>query len=311
MSCNKKIALLFLTFAVAWISCQNKRLDDIPLTDLTRTNVNVRINWQQDQLIPTTEGMRINLFALDGTPHYGKADVNWDGGTVKLTKGTTCRTYAYSYIGNNVQFRNESDPDLIEATSAPLVRATYSRAYPEEPTISGIIGSMYAGENQSYTVLNTPNPQYIEIYPEDVVKTYTFEVRGVKGAQFISAVRGGISGMSASRFLATGQLSATPSTLLFDAAAHVAQGTVTGSFRTFGRLDDENTFVLEILYPSNTSGIMQKTWNVTGQISGVNSDNYHIVIDPAEIEVPDEGGGNASAWQVDLNSWNDVTVPLN
>jgi hypothetical protein len=54
---------------------------------------------------------------------------------------------------------------------------------------------------------------------------------------------------------------------------------------------------------------------VTGQID--NGTNYHIIIDDSEMEIPDEGGGDngggeqTGGWEVDLNDWNDVTVPLN
>jgi len=304
----RTVALLALVSA--GVSCQNKRLDDIATPpDLTRADVNVRINWTAGQHPDTVDGMRIDIFALDGTPDYGKADVAYNGGAVKLSKGSTYLTYAYSYIGNNVQERNESDRNLIEAISAPLVRATYARAFPDEPTISGIIGSMYVGENPSYTVQDTSDPQYIDIYPQDVVKTYTFEIRNVQGVEFISATRGGISGMSASYFLATQSLSTSPSTLLFDATANPSQNTITGSFRTFGRLNATNNFTIEILYPSSTNGIMQRTWDVTGQID--NNTNYHIIIDGTGVVVPDEGGGTTSVWDVNLNDWNSTTVPLN
>jgi hypothetical protein len=223
--------------------------------------------------------------------------------------GTSHITYTYNYTGNNVQFRNETDSLLIEATSAALVRSTYSRAFPEEPTISGIQGDMHVGVHPAYEVKHEEE-NIIDVHPEDIVTTYTYEVRGVTGTQFIRGVRGGISGFSASYFLATGRLAATPSTVLFDGVSNSTNGTLTGSFRTFGRLDNTtNVFTIEILYPSQTAGggIMQKSWNVTGQID---NGGTHILIDNAGIDIPDEGGEEAGGWNVDLDEWNDVTVPL-
>ena len=280
---------------------------------LPGVNVSVGINWTAGQTIPYTNGMRINIFSLDpAAPDYGKDDVPWNGASVRLLPEVSYKTYAYNYIGNNVQFRNESDPVLIEATSSPLTRRTYSRAFPDEPTIGGITGDMYFGVNPSYTVLRTMDDQHIDVYPESIIYTYTYEIRGITGAQFIHAARGGISGFSASHFLATGQLSDTPSTVLFDnASVNVANGTITGSFSTFGRLDTANGFTVEILFPSNTpgSGIVQETWDVTVQIN--NGTNFHILIDDSGIVIPDEGGTAAGGWEVDLNDWNDTTVPLN
>jgi hypothetical protein len=101
--------------------------------------------------------------------------------------------------------------------------------------------------------------------------------------------------------------------VLFNAQANGAQETITGSFRTFGRLNKTNNFTIEIHYPSNTpgAGIVQKTWDVTDQID--NGTNYHIIIEDADINIPDDGGtGNpGGGWEVDLGDWNDVTVPLN
>jgi hypothetical protein len=301
-------------------SCQNKDLHDpanvVPVPE--GEGVFVRINWAPGLNVPTVDGMRINLFSLtQDVPDYGKDDVPATGSEVRLVTGASYKTYAYNYAGNNVKFVNESNADLIEATSSRLTRTTYSRAFPEEPTIDQVRGDFHVGVNPGYKVLNADGPQYIDVNPVNAVKTYTFEIRGVKGAKFISQTRGGIAGFSASYFMATGALSATPSTVLFDATANGEQNTITGSFRTFGRLDKRNNFTIEILYPSKTpgAGIVQKTWDVTGQID--NGTNYHIIIDDSEIDIPDEGGGEhgggdqGGGWDVDLNDWNDVTVPLN
>jgi hypothetical protein len=300
-----------LAVAVVTTSCQNKELYDLNLH--RGEEVSVRINWAQGLTIPTQDGMRISLFSLtDDIPDYGINDVSATGGEVWLQSGASYKTYAYNYAGNNLKFVNEDDTELIEASSSALSRATYSRAFPEEQTIDQIRGEFHVGINPNYTVLDTDYEQFIDVSPVNAVKTYTFEVRGVKGAEFISQTRGAISGFSSSYFLATGGLSSNSSTLLFSAQANGTEETITGTFHTFGRRDDVNNFTIEILYPSNTpgSGIVQKTWDVTDQIDdGV---NYHIVIDDAQIDIPDEGGeGEADGWDVDMNDWNDVTVPLN
>ncbi len=146
--------------------------------------------------------------------------------------------------------------------------------------------------------------------PADIVKTYTYEVHGVTGAAFIRSARGGVSGFSASYYLSSGTLSTTPSTILFDTSIDAVQNTLTGTFRTFGRVAGaDNNFTIEILYPSQTpgGGILQHTWDVTEQLSG---NDTHIVIEDAGINIPDEGGDSAGGWDVDLGEWNDVTVQL-
>ncbi|MDR0953990.1 MAG: DUF5119 domain-containing protein [Rikenellaceae bacterium] len=315
------ILLFYLAAAVlaaaGLASCQNKELYDLRFTDPTAKAVTVRINWAEGLPVPTANGMRINVFSLnpDVAPHYGKDDVSAHGGLVWLRPGTTHQTFAYNYADNNLKFVNEHDPALIEAVSTELTRATYSRAFPDEQTIDQVRGDFHVGIHPGYTVLDTDQEQFFDLYPADAVKTYTFEIRGVAGAEFIASARGAISGFSASYFLATGELAAEPSTLLFNAQANGGQKTVTGSFRTFGRLDVTNNFTIEILYPSQTpgEGIVQYTWDVTGQIA--DGTNYHILIenDPANgiPEIPDPGTVNENGgWDVKLNEWNDIAVPL-
>jgi hypothetical protein len=299
-------------------SCQNIDLYDLRFTDPTDKAVTVRINWADGLPVPTVNGMRINVFSLDSdVVHYGKSDVSHMGGVVRLTPGTSHQTLAYNYADNNLKFVNEHDPALIEARSTELTRATYSRAYPDEQTVDQVLGDFHVGIHSGHTVLDTDEEQFIDLYPADVVKTYTFEIRGVAGAEFISQVRGAISGFSASYFLATGELATEPSTLLFNAEANGEQKTITGSFRSFGRLDETNNFTIEVLYPSRTkedSGIIQQTWDVTDQIADGTTFHILIVNDPADgiPEIPDPGvGDDNGGWKVDLNNWNNIAVPLN
>ncbi|MDL2320496.1 DUF5119 domain-containing protein [Alistipes sp. OttesenSCG-928-B03] len=302
-----KRLLLLLTLGLTVVSCQNKELGEIPLDNTVA--VHVRINWQPGQTVPVNDGMRINLFSLsEGVGHYGMEDVDCKGAQVNLKCGTSHRTFAYSFRGNNIYFRNQLDQTLIEAYCAPMSRATYSRAFPNQTTISDAEGNFYVGKHHEYTVLETLDEQFIEVYPENKLYTYTFEVRNVQGAEFIHQTRGAISGMSGSYFLGTGALSTSPSTVLFNATVDVNNSKITGSFRTFGRLGDDNEFTIEVIYPSNTNGIIQKTWNVTSQID--NGTNFHIVIDDSGLVIPDEGGGLNSGWTVILDDWNEETIQL-
>lgn len=299
----KKI-LLLLVAGLAVVSCQNKELGELP----SSRSVNVRINWTEGLTRPTNEGMRINLFSLDeGRSHYGMSDVEYTGCKVNLSCGTKHRTFAYTYRGNNIYFRNQLDPNLIEAYCAPMTRATYSRSFPQEQTVAEPQGNFYVGEHPNYTVLEEED-QYIDVTPDNKLYTYYFEVRGIKGAEFIAETRGAISGMSSSYFLSSGTLSTYPATVLFTAMADRENDMIKGSFMTFGRLDTNNNFTIEILYPSNEDGIVQYTWDVTDQIEDDNS--FTIIIDGSDIEIPDEGGELSGGWKVIVDDWEDQTVVL-
>ena len=306
----KKI-ISFLALSLVFVSCQNKDLDYRFKPHTDRGEVDIRIHWAAGVTPPEAYGMRVNLFALSEHPSYGMDDVSCHGTTVVLPYNSTHRTYAYSYRGNNIYFRQQLDRTNIEAYCSPMTRATYTRAYPDETTTVEPSGFFYVGSHSSYVVLKDEPERVIDVYPENKLVTYTFEVRNVKGSQFIVDTRGAISGMSSSYFIGQDRLSDRPSTVLFEARTDVPTDRIVGSFKTFGRLNALNNFTIELLFPSRTNGIMLRSWDVTSQIDdGI---NRHIIIEDSGIDVPDEGGeetGGNGGWDVDLGDWEDIIVPL-
>lgn len=301
----KNKALLFLATCCIAYSCENKELG-MPKSD---ADMRIEFDWQyvDPNLIPTSEGMRVNIFCADyQTKDYGVDDIACTGTTVRLVKNAPYMTLAYSYQGNNIYFRNEADRDLIEAYCNAQTRTTYTRTFPDEATYSQPQGVFYTGRSDQCVC---GVDEVITIAPTSKLYKYTFEVRNIEGVEFISETRGAISGMSNSFFIGQNQINPTPATILFNAVADVTTSRITGSFSTFGRLDAANNFTIEILYPSHTGGIAQHTWNVANQIE--QPGQYHIIIDNSGIVVPDEGGEAASGWTVDVADWNNETVVLN
>lgn len=304
-------ALAGIAVVLAATACQNKELDRL-LEEEKTGNVYIRINWSDEQTPPTSYGMRINLFGLDGSSHYGIDDVPYSGSYINLAVGSTHRTLTYSYYGNNINFSNQSDPTLVEAYGPTTSRPTYTALYPGETTIGEPTGYLYVGENPRYTVLETDEDQYIDLWPADRLYTYTFEVRGVQGVNYISSTRGELSNMANAYFIGAAQRGTTPHTICFSASVDKPTNRIIGSFRTFGRINATNNFTIEVEYPASiTSGLIQRTWDVTTQID--NETNYHIIIDNSEIEVPNEPtdpGKGGGGWDVDVDDWKEVVVPL-
>ncbi|WP_245904129.1 DUF5119 domain-containing protein [Dysgonomonas alginatilytica] len=292
------------------ISCENKDLcptcrniDDQPLR--------LVINWRVGQVKPV-QGMRANLFSLNDMPSYGIDQVSCDGDILYLPLQSKVKTFCYSYQGNNIYFRNETDINQLEAYTSQTTRATYSKSFPDEKTYAEPLGPFYAGTNESFEVTPSTVPLVLNVWVENLIKTYTFEVRNVKGTRFISSTRGAIAGMSNSIFLETMALSPSVSTLLFNATANTSENKIEGSFQTFGHQSfASNIFTIEILYPSATGGILQKSWDVSSQVNIPG--NYHIIIDDADIDIPDGGssGSTDSGFEVDVNEWENETVILN
>lgn len=140
--------------------------------------------------------------------------------------------------------------------------------------------------------------------PENWVYTYTFEVRKVRGAQYISDTRGAFYGVSASCMLMTQSLSDSASTLMLYAEPDVDTNRIIGSFNTFGVVGGEHKLAIEILYPSDTGGYILLEWDVHDQVQV----STHIIVE-ADIDiVPD--GETGGAFEATVQDWNDVTVSL-
>jgi hypothetical protein len=260
--------------------------------------------------------MRTNLFSrVTEFASYGVSDLSAvEGGMAYLPVGASYSSVAYSYNADaKVYFRNENDSVDIEAYTATMSRATYTRAFPDERTASSIADNVqfYVGWLPRFDVVKRDVPDTMRFVPRNVLRTCFFEVRGITGAANISDSRGALSGMSSSSFLMRRTLSSAPVTLFFNSSVEVPTGSIYGSFSTFGRLDTENRFTIEILYPSATDGILQSTWDVTDQMRETDENgDYHILVDGSGIVVPHEdvGGDSGGGFDADVNEWNEETI---
>jgi hypothetical protein len=304
MKISSLTVFLGVSLFASFVSCENKELF-YGYTD--GREVDIVIHWPSDVDGPA-HGMRTNLFALQSSPKYGISDMSKDGGRLKLPEGASYMALAYDYFGSkNIYFRNETDAEKIEAYCAPLVRAGYSRAFPDENTVAEP-DPFYVDKVAVFNVTKSDTTLIMNFYPENVLKRYTFIIRGISGAQHISATRGALSGMSASYFLATETPATTPATILFNAVADGANDCITGSFLTFGRLPETNNFTIEILYPSATESVITKTWDVTDQMSIDN--HFEIVIDNADITVIPYAGGGGSGFEATVKEWENEVIPV-
>jgi hypothetical protein len=300
--------------SVALSSCRNKELCYDP-HDGPRADMNIVIHWPEGVAKPG-KGMMVNLFGADGsTPDYGMASYPADGGPVRLFGGGVYDGLCYDYYAGNVYFRGEDAYDGAEAYCAPLVRATYSRAFPDENTVSEPANPFWVDHTDDFTVDGSD----MHFYPRNVVEVFTFEIRDIEGARYITSCRGGIGGMAGSHFMADGTLG-NEVTVLFDAQQDGLNDKITGSFRTFGSLrtsGNVNAFTIEILYPSEEGGIINGRWDVTDQVLAAQHipgtpdiiiDNGGVVPPIDEVENPDPGPG--SGFDADVEDWEDVRVPL-
>lgn len=269
-------------------------------------SVNFVNNWDPAVIKPAN-GMRLSLFALNGCTGQGIHDTHVDGHTLQLPYGAQYKGISYDYYGcGNVAFNSENHVTDCEAYVVPMLRATYTTLFPTENTVAEPSGFFV---DKVDLIETTPGMTdlTVDFYPVDAVKTYTFEVRRVRGADKITSTRGAMSGISASYFLATGDLATTSSTVLFDATADGATDKITGSFKVFGLVGSVQNFTIEILFPHDTDGLIQKTFDVSSQLVG----GTHIIIDADLDIIP--SGSTGSGFETIVDNWGQeeiITVPV-
>lgn len=284
-----------------------------------RQSASFRIEWP-DNVTPPKAGMRINLFALNDSPVSGIDDLSSAGGNIRLVPGSSYMALCYDYFGpDNIRVRNENDPDLIEAYTIPLVRATYSKANPTETTVSEP-DDFYMVRIPEFTFTGEGSTPLV-FQPVNVTRSYSYEIRNVKGTENIVDMRSSISGMSASFFMGRDKASDDPVTLM--TSAHATSGTISGNFRSFGACPGESHILtVEILSPSFEDGILTVSWDVTELIeaqeqahSQAPDENLPLVVvvdADGEIDVPapPPDPSTGGAFQVTLDKWNDVFIPI-
>lgn len=302
----KKLLLIISIISQAALlpACKNKDLIICDHSEEGNADFNVIIHWDEDAKKPDN-GMMLNFLALGSSPEYGHEYLNsCEGGKVCLPYETNYQSLCYDYYAENINFTD----DHLEAYCQYMVRATYSRAFPDENTVQQPGYPFWVDRVGDFYVDGSD----LHFYMKNVVKKYTFEIRGIEGLEYISATRGAISGMSASYFLCDGGFSAEPYSILFDSKRDTDKGIITGYFYTFGRLDTEdNMFTIELLYPSRSGGIMHGTWDVTDQV--INAQHLPNVPDILIIndgEIPPVEPDGDSMFQPDVDDWNDVIVTI-
>jgi hypothetical protein len=303
--------------------------------------VKVTVHWGWDETSQDQNRfMRMNLFSYDSEfPHYGIDPIAKDGVKfIYLPEGGSYLCLLYDYYAQDIYFRNENDMNLIEAFCLSTTRSSYSsRANPVqgEETVSEPGVFFIDRLEEPFTVgmaANETDTLYMDFYPKNIIREFTFMVRNVAGAENISKVLGAISGMSSSYFLSTGKMSDKPSTILFENIHYVDMGEgpidyLEGKFYTFGVTEPVNTrFTIELV--SNNDTYYYGYWDVTDQIiasitgraTKLEKDGYDILIENQPDDdgglnpIPDgdgsDDGGASGGFDVGVGNWDNIIVPL-
>lgn len=168
----------------------------------------------------------------------------------------------------------------------------------------------------------------LNFYPKNILRQFTYRINNISGAKNIGEARGAISGMAATYFFHTNELTTERSTVLFENSKvgidERGIGYIEGEFYTFGPVFPcSNRFTIEIL--ANKNEYYTAYWDVSGQVSEsmadreakLARDGYDILIDnDINTDIPDikdpgeNPGGNGSGFEVNVDEWDNVDVFL-
>lgn len=285
-------------------ACQHKDLffdDHYQLVD-------VNIHWE-DGVLPPPKGMRVEFYTLhDMSTEIGTEDfASSYGGKLRMLPSSEYHILCYDYLGSeNNKIKHNREFDQAQVYTNSYNRASYSRAFPDELLVTQP-DPFYMSKIDDYIV---DNPWRVDLYTSNRVETYTFEIRKVKGARFITSIGGACSGLSASYFLGREEIAGDLCTVVFDAEKDNVNDRIVGRFRTFGHCNDasvNNHLTIEIRYPSGdpNNGYKMKTWDVTDQM---HNGTHHIILD-WNIEVIPTGEAGAG-FDVVVQPWDEVWIPM-
>ena len=142
---------------------------------------------------------------------------------------------------------------------------------------------------------------------KSVVESWTVEIEGITGMEWVGSVSIMLSGQVGSNFIATNTRSTEPVALYFDIISAQRRNTVLSSrFETFGReLTSGDTALLSILFTDQFGHPYLYNFDVSDQME--NNPEQHIVID-GEIIIPkpEVGGG----FKPDVEDWKEFEYDI-
>lgn len=324
---NKLFIILLALFAT--VACTHKELSDEDPCGDGNTPIKVVVNWENPS---DARVMRTTLFSMqDGVPDYDREHIDAGGVRyINLFYGAKYLPLVYDYYATNIYFRNETDSENIEAYCVVSSRETYevrATPVPGEPTVGEPSEFYFDLHKDGFDVVLLPGEDEIVLnyYPVNIMREFTFRINNVLGAKNVSDARGAISGMAASFMMAKGEITTTPSTILFEGAAASDEqvGYIEGRFFTFGPVEPyNNRFTIEAL--SKGSLYFTSYWDVSDQITEsmadraakLSRDGYDILIenDPnthlPEIPEPDGVDPGGGGFEIGVGEWGDVNIYL-
>ena len=147
----------------------------------------------------------------------------------------------------------------------------------------------------------------IDATAKTVVESWTVEIKGVSGMEWVGSMSMMLSGQVCTHFIATDTPSSKPVALYFDIAeVQRSETTLFSRFETFGREKTSGeAALLSILFFDTSGHPYMYNFDVSDQME--NNPQQHIVIDGAiDIPKPEIGGG----FKPDVENWKEFEYDI-
>lgn len=321
-----------LLTATALTSCNHK---DLCYIESQRHKLFVEYDWSEAP-DATPRGMCVFFYSTDNADASYRFDFdNTEGGEIELPAGRY-KLITYNNDTEAVRFANTNTfdsheaytrfGDLLEPLYGNGIKSTASTDDGERVRITpdGLWGChaldvVIDEHGVTYTVVpyarsrgcedceeHVYGNQVITLYPHDMLCHYTYEVRNVANAQYVSKVSAALSGMSGQMNMAYETLDAEPVTLPLSGKADGAAHKITGQFLTFGHSNDATVPHRMTFFVVMTDGSKYRidhadNLDVTSQVDNAPDRRHvHIIID--RLNLPDPGTENGE-WTPTIDDW--------
>lgn len=321
-------AALTMLLTVVLCSCEHKELCyDHPHTRSLR----LQFDWS-DAPNATPEGMCVFFYPIDeGVGTMRRFDFSGtEGGEIQLSVGRY-RVVCYNNDTDGVLFDGMDDyfahrcytrdGDLMEpiygngnrSTSVPRAVETENERVVICPDMMWGCSVAELEVKDIDTADGTESEQTITLRPQQMVCTYSVEIRNVKSLDHVSQMCASLSGMADGLTFSTLGLDTETVTLPF-AVKSDGVSTVTGSFYTFGHNElnlRSHRLALYVIMDDGKKYVYGTTgqhFNVTNQVhTAADRLNVHIVIDGLDLPQPitEDDGLNPS-----VDDWTEINEDI-
>lgn len=307
--------IFILLCTILFSSCEHKELCyEHPHTAL----VTIAIDWV-DMPAVKPDGMCLFFYPLDNNGNTApyRFDIGINSNTQIEIQVGRYHLVCYNNDTESVLFRNIPDIFTHEAYTRDgnIFESIYGNTSSYAPKANNaeeervvISPDMMWGQTIYDIEIKDVSNQIITLSLQELVCTYTYEIRNVTNLKYMTQMCGSLSGMSPSLFLGSAKLADECITLPFESVSDNIS-TITGCFYTFGHNPENTQPHMLLLYVWLQDGSKYYyTFNVTEHIhNSPDSKHIHIIIDGLSLPEPIKNG---SGFQPSVDDWNIIEEDL-